>query len=109
MDYFSQLTKDQVADLFNIYNMDFRLFSYTPDLFLKVAKGNIPVDKMASLSPEPLKTHSNYLFMNKIKVDELQKISSEEKKGLDVIEKAKIKQISKIESLNKQFSASIMS
>eukprot|EP00090_Calanus_glacialis_P004511 TRINITY_DN13371_c0_g2_i2.p1 TRINITY_DN13371_c0_g2~~TRINITY_DN13371_c0_g2_i2.p1 ORF type:complete len:436 (+),score=75.83 TRINITY_DN13371_c0_g2_i2:79-1386(+) len=109
LDYFSQLTKDQVADLFNIYNMDFRLFSYTPDLFLRVAKGNIPVEKMASLSPEPLRTHISNLFMNRIKIDELQKLSSEEKKGLDVIEKAKIKQISKIESLNKQFSASIMS
>jgi hypothetical protein len=109
MDYFSKLTKDQVADLYNIYNMDFRLFSYTPDMFIRVAKGNIPIEKMASLSPEPLRTQINYPFKNKLKVDEMQKISIEGKKGLEVLEKAKIKQISKIKSLNAQFSAAILS
>ena len=38
LDYFSQLTKDQVEELYNIYRLDFVLFSYKPDIFMNVAK-----------------------------------------------------------------------
>jgi len=38
LDYFSQLTKDQVEELYIIYRLDFLLFSYKPDEFLFVAK-----------------------------------------------------------------------
>ena len=36
--YFSQLSRDMVEDLFNIYRLDFMLFSYKPDVFIDVAK-----------------------------------------------------------------------
>ena len=36
--YFSQVTKDQVEELYNIYKLDFLLFSYTPNIFINVAK-----------------------------------------------------------------------
>ena len=36
--YFSQLTRNMVEDLYNIYQLDFMLFSYKPDVFLNVAK-----------------------------------------------------------------------
>ena len=36
--YFSQLSKAMVEDLYNIYQLDFMLFSYKPDLFIDVAK-----------------------------------------------------------------------
>ena len=37
LDYFSQLTRDQVEELYSIYRLDFMLFSYKPDMFIKVA------------------------------------------------------------------------
>jgi hypothetical protein len=38
LDYFSQLSKDQVEELYNIYRLDFTLFSYKPVTFIDVAK-----------------------------------------------------------------------
>eukprot|EP00091_Calanus_sinicus_P009304 TRINITY_DN21823_c0_g1_i1.p1 TRINITY_DN21823_c0_g1~~TRINITY_DN21823_c0_g1_i1.p1 ORF type:complete len:145 (-),score=30.76 TRINITY_DN21823_c0_g1_i1:70-453(-) len=38
LDYFSQLSKDQVEALYNIYRLDFLLFSYKPDSFMNVAE-----------------------------------------------------------------------
>jgi len=38
LDYFSQLSRDQVEELYSIYRMDFLLYSYKPDMFIKVAK-----------------------------------------------------------------------
>jgi hypothetical protein len=32
------MTKDQVEDLYNIYRLDFMLFSYKTDIFMNVAK-----------------------------------------------------------------------
>ena len=40
LDYFSQLTRDQVNELYSIYRLDFMLFSYKPDMFIKVAKND---------------------------------------------------------------------
>ena len=41
LDYFSQVTKDQTNELYNIYKLDFLLFSYTPDIFINVAKDEV--------------------------------------------------------------------
>ena len=40
LDYFSQLTRDQVEELYSIYRLDFMLFSYKPDMFIKVANND---------------------------------------------------------------------
>jgi hypothetical protein len=37
-EYFSQLYKDDVEKLYQLYKMDFEMFGYSPDSYLNVAK-----------------------------------------------------------------------
>ena len=38
MEYFSQIYKDDVEKLYELYKFDFELFDYDPDIYFKVAK-----------------------------------------------------------------------
>ena len=123
LDYFSQLTKEQVEELYKVYKLDFILFSYKPDIFISAAKGHFTDDKMASLRTlsEPLEPQSlnqnfgsifqifNFGKPKKITKTSSQKDNIKDKKSLDFLNRAKLKQKLKIENFNKRVSPSLTS
>eukprot|EP00090_Calanus_glacialis_P004508 TRINITY_DN13371_c0_g1_i3.p1 TRINITY_DN13371_c0_g1~~TRINITY_DN13371_c0_g1_i3.p1 ORF type:complete len:415 (+),score=60.42 TRINITY_DN13371_c0_g1_i3:269-1513(+) len=123
LDYFSQLTKEQVEELYNVYKLDFILFSYKPDIFINAAKGHLTDDKMASLRtfsqpPKPQSINQNFgsIFQifnfgkpKKITKTSTQKDNIKDKKSLDFLNRAKLKQKLKIDNFNKRVSPSMTS
>ena len=118
LDYFSQLTKKQVAELYNVYKLDFILFSYKPDIFINAAKGHLTDDKMASLRtfsqlPKPQSINQNFGSIFQIfnfgKPKKITKSSTKDKKSLDFLNRAKLKQKLKIDNFNKRVSPSMTS
>ena len=123
LDYFSQLTKEQVEELYNVYKLDFILFSYKPDIFINAAKGHLTDDQMASLKkysqpPKPQSLNQNFgsIFQifnfgkpKKITKTSSQKDNIKDKKSLDFLNRAKLKQKLKIDNFNKRVSPSMTS
>lgn len=121
LDYFSQLTKKQVEELYSVYKLDFILFSYKPDIFIHAANGHSTDDKMGSLKPFPqtMKLQSinqnvgslfqifNFGKQNKITGSSAQKDNINNKKSLDFLHRAKLKQMSKIDKFNKRVTTSL--
>jgi len=102
LDYFSQLTKDQVEGLYNIYSLDFMLFAYTPNIFIDAANGNLPQDKVSRVDElsKPLTNNLppfNFgsLFPLKLSTNQERETSkkniNEEKKNIGIFTKSKNK------------------
>ena len=113
LDYFSQLTKAQVVELYNIYRMDFELFSYSPDTFIHTAKGQLEKEKLSKLRNFSKTSDNPFVYLGKIfkKSIEMKKANKElsggetleERKSLQFLERAKQKQELQIKYFNKQF------
>ena len=107
-------------ELYNVYKLDFILFSYKPDIFINAAKGHLTDDKMASLRtfsqlPKPQSINQNFgsIFQifnfgkpNKVIKKSTQKDNIKDKKSLDILHRAKQKQMLKIDQFNKRVSTS---
>ena len=115
LDYFSLLTVDQVEELYNLYRLDFILFSYTHQPFLNAAKGNLVQKKVFRLDDlsKPFKNmvpsfNFGSLFQH-LKSSSSQEretsknVRNEEKKNLEFLVRARAKQILQIDHFNKQF------
>ena len=112
-----------MAELYNVYKLDFILFSYKPDIFINAAKGHLTDDKMASLRtfsqpPKPQSINQNFgsIFQifnfakpKKITKTSTQKDNIKDKKSLDFLNRAKLKQKLKIDNFNKRVSPSMTS
>ena len=119
LDYFSQLKKDQVVDLYNMYKMDFQLFSYSAETFLSAARGYIEPANVSKVKQLTETSEYNIPILDFAKL--LQKYkwggtgttsneasnrnSHEQRKSLQFLERAKINQLSQIKAFNKQFSS----
>ena len=113
--YFSQLTKNQVVALYNIYQMDFQLFSYSAESFINAAPGPANVSKIKELVKTSECNNIPFLDLGKLlqkyKLGETgtinneasNKNSNEKRKSLQFLERAKINQLSQIRNFNKQF------
>ena len=97
-DYFYRLTKNQVVDLYNLYKLDFLLFSYLPDEFLNFARGELSSKEKNEL-PKVIRRNRRIL-------DNPNKNNLEHRKGLEYLNRAKVKQTSQIQHFNNQFSLS---
>jgi len=114
-DYFSQLTKNQVLALYNIYQMDFQLFSYSAESFINAATGPANVSKIKELVKTSECNNIPFLDLGKLlqkyKLGETgtinneasNKNSNEKRKSLQFLERAKMNQLSQIRNFNKQF------
>ena len=115
LDYFSLLTVDQVEELYNLYRLDFILFSYTHQPFLNAAKGNLVQKKVFRLDDfsKPFKNTVpsfnfgslfQHLKSSSSQESETSKnVRNEEKKNLEFLVRARKKQILQIDHFNKQF------
>ena len=115
LDYFSLLTVDQVEELYNLYRLDFILFSYTHQPFINAAKGNLVQKKVFRLGDfsKPFKnivpsfnfgSLFQHLKSSSSQESETSKnVRNEEKKNLEFLVRARTKQILQIDHFNKQF------
>ena len=118
LDYFSLLTMDQVEELYNLYRLDFILFSYTHQPFLNAAKGNLSQEKVSRLDDfsKPYKNNlpsfnfgslfQHLKFSSRQEKETSKKVNIEEKKNMEFLARAETKQILQIEHFNNQFSPS---
>ena len=100
LNYFSQLKKHQVVQLWNLYKFDFNLFSYPPPLaYIEVAGGNLDDETrilMHNLSLEHIKEEEDGIM-------EKGPINDPPRETWEFLQRAKIKQTKKIEEFNKKY------
>merc|ERR1712083_1134759 len=95
--YFSELTKDQVLQLYKLYKADFDLFSYYPEIYINVAQGSLSSPwKESALSDENI---DDKIQERRIKDG----LNERGKAGQALLKRAKLEQRNRINEFNKKF------
>ena len=95
--YFSELTKDQVVQLYKLYKADFDLFSYDPETYIDVAQGSLS-------SPWQESALSDVSIDDDIEGRRIKNgLNERGNSGQALLERAKLVQLKRIDEFNKKF------
>jgi len=95
--YFSELTKDEVVQLYKLYKADFDLFSYDPETYIDVAQGSLS-------SPWQESALSDVSIDDDIEGRRIKNgLNERGNSGQALLERAKLVQQKRIDEFNKKF------